>query len=155
MADRIMSTSERTGYWWECSNPTCDHWQNKPTIAELIRDELIPSVWDQGPLLKTCPICEQPALRMAFNLLGDGKGESHVVLLQHVVGLTWDGHPTVHMMWEWRYKNNPENPHPYYQFNYMKNRNTTGLRTPAHFTKGELERLFTLYRERADRADFL
>lgn len=132
------------GYWWECERcketfdfeTACGH-RGAP---HFIRDALIPGAWDQRLLLRECPKCRKPGLRITYEFPRSNKETLRVL---HIVGLGSADDEYIPMMWESLFS--PYDGDPCFDFKYIIGRSVFGLKKPAVFTQSELRNLFSLY----------
>lgn len=139
-------------YWWECSD--CGNKVEFPEACEskgithYIWDVLIPSNWNQSKLIKKCTGCSKDTLRITYIF---PRKDQVNVQVKHIIGLgPFDEY--VPMMWE-TIPDGDQNE-TWIDFKYINGRNVWGLNKPAVFSKEDMRKLFTQYRNRTGDTSF-
>jgi hypothetical protein len=116
-------------------------------MSSFVWDKLLPADWDQSLLTSPCPRCGQGVRRITYNFPREDKVTLRVV---HIVGLASNDY--VPMMWE-TYPTHSTSDR-WFDFKYQSGRNPWGLNKAAVFSREDLHKLFTLYREKTGAQDF-
>jgi len=129
-------------YWWQCiscgAKPGWLAVCESKSIAAFIRDELVPSGWDQGLLRRTCA-CRHRSLYITYRLK---RGDPERVSVRHIVGLSLDD-DYFPMLWTTFRHATPKTR--WIDFKYQRGRSPWGLTKRLVLTQAHLVRLLRLY----------
>ena len=129
-------------YGWQCiscgARPAWKTVCDSASIAAFIRDELMPSGWDQRLLRRTCE-CGRRSLYITYRLK---RGDPERVSIRHIAGLKLPD-DYLPMLWETFRHATPATR--WIDFKYQKGRSPWGLTKRLVLTQPQLARLLRDY----------